>query len=190
MRFLDSIKPSLYKFITPPARRAWRSYKFAAFCFFGCQKLDYRSWVIPLYILLSEPCHHGFLNSNSSNLCHQNTQIKMYTITSKPQEVSTCEDSYPKCFITTSFDKFHCEQAINRSEILRACFRHFPLCLHFNFYTLIKLMSLCAYVLRKYLNKIHFLTCKKSTVREQKIYAKNTTRNVSKRHILTDTIKK
>ena len=61
--------------------------------------------------------------------------------------------SYPKCFITTNFDKFHREGAINRSENLRACFRHFPLCFHFNFYISIKLMSFCAYVLLKYLNR-------------------------------------
>ena len=42
-------------FITPPARWAWRSYKFTACFFFGCRKLGYRSWVIPLY---NEP--HGF----------------------------------------------------------------------------------------------------------------------------------
>ena len=41
--------------ITPPARRAWGSYKFASldfsvFCFFRCQKLGCRSWVLPLCI--------------------------------------------------------------------------------------------------------------------------------------------
>ena len=46
----------------------------------------------------------------------------MYTTTSKQQEGSTCKDSHPKCFITTNFDNFHCEGAINRGEILRACF--------------------------------------------------------------------
>ena len=59
----------------------------------------------------------------------------MYTITSKQQEGSTCKDSYPKCFITTSFDKYHREGAINPGEILNACFRHFPLFFHLNFCT-------------------------------------------------------
>ena len=43
----------------------------------------------------------------------------MYTITSKQQEGSTYNDSYPKCFTTTNFDKFHGDGAIlNRDEIL------------------------------------------------------------------------
>ena len=52
--------------ITPSVRRAWRSYKFAAFCFFpffGCRKLGYRSWVIPLcsiLIAILSPCQHDF----------------------------------------------------------------------------------------------------------------------------------
>ena len=74
-------------FITPPARRAWRSYKFGGFCFFlGCRKLGYRSWVILLCILLSEPASPWLLNSISSKLCHQNTQFNMYTTISKQQE--------------------------------------------------------------------------------------------------------
>ena len=98
--------------------------------FFWCQKLGYRSRVIPLYILLPEPVSSRLLNSISSKLNHQNTQFNMYTITSKRQEGSTCKDSYPKCFITINFDKFHGEGGINRGEILRACFCHFPLCFH------------------------------------------------------------
>ena len=42
------------------ARRAWWSYKFAAFC---CRKLGYRSWVIPLcsiLIAILSPCQHDF----------------------------------------------------------------------------------------------------------------------------------
>ena len=77
--------------------------------FFRCHKLGYRSWVIPLCILLSEPTSPRLLNSISSKLCHQNTQFNMHTTTSKQQEGSTCKDSYPKCFITTNFDKFHRE---------------------------------------------------------------------------------
>ena len=38
--------------VTPPARRAWRSYKFAPFLFFfPCRKSADRSWVIPLCIV-------------------------------------------------------------------------------------------------------------------------------------------
>ena len=38
--------------ITPPARRAWRSFKFAPFLFFfRCRKSCHRSWVIPLAFL-------------------------------------------------------------------------------------------------------------------------------------------
>ena len=61
----------------------------------------------------------------------------MYTATSKQQEDSTYKDSHPKCFITTNFDKFHREdfaKGDEGGEILRACFRHFPLCFHFNFF--------------------------------------------------------
>ena len=114
--------------------------------FSPCRKLGYRSWVIPLCILLSEPVSPRLLNSIFSKLCHQNTQFNLYTITSKQQEGSTRKDSYPKCFITTNFDEFQREGAINRGEILRACFRHFPSCFHFNFYASIKLLSFCAHV--------------------------------------------
>ena len=82
--------------ITPPARSAWRSYKFASLrllCCFRCHKLGYRSWVIPLCILLSEPVSPLLLNLISSKLCHQNTQFNMYILTSKQQEGSTCKDS-------------------------------------------------------------------------------------------------
>ena len=39
--------------ITPPARRAWRSIKFALFLFyfFPCRKFGYISWVVPLAFL-------------------------------------------------------------------------------------------------------------------------------------------
>ena len=77
--------------------------------FFGCQKLGYRSWVMPLCILLPEPVSPRLLNSISSKFYHQNTQSNMYTITSKQQEGSACKDSYPKFFSTTNFDKFHGE---------------------------------------------------------------------------------
>ena len=84
--------------ITPPARRAWRSYKFAPFLFFfPCRKSAHRSWVTPLCIVWATT-----LNSISSGICHQNTQFNMYTTTSKQQEGCTFEDSHPKCFITTN----------------------------------------------------------------------------------------
>ena len=54
------------------------------------------------------PSQHD-LNSISSRICRQNTQFNMYTTTSKQQEGCTFKDSYPKCFITTNFDKFHRE---------------------------------------------------------------------------------
>ena len=84
--------------ITPPARRAWRCYKFAPFLFFfPCRKSAHRSWVTPLCIVWATT-----LNSISSGICHQNTQFNMYTTTSKQQEGCTFEDSHPKCFITTN----------------------------------------------------------------------------------------
>ena len=53
-----------YHFITPPARRAWRSYKFASldfpvFFFFRCRKLGCRSWAIPLAPSCMSPSKHG-----------------------------------------------------------------------------------------------------------------------------------
>ena len=95
---------------TPPARKACgviNSHRSDFLFCFPCHKLGYRSWVIPLCVLLSEPTSLWVLNSISSKLCDQNTQFNMHTTTSKSQEGSTCKDSYPKCFITTNFDKFH-----------------------------------------------------------------------------------
>ena len=80
------------------------------FNFCQCRKLSYRSWVTPLCILLSEPVSSRLLNSISTKLFHQNKQFNVYTSTSKQQEGSTCKNSYPKCFITTNFDKFHREE--------------------------------------------------------------------------------
>ena len=128
------------------------------FFFFGCRKLGYRSWVIPLCILLSEPASPRLLNSISSKLCHQNTQFNMYTTTSKQQEGSTCKDSYPNCFIATNSTAKLWRGAMNRGEILRACSVIFG-CVstfHLNLYTSIKLILL----LLKCLNKTPTLTCK------------------------------
>ena len=110
-------------------RLPWRSYKFASLSFSGFfwrHKLGYLSWVIPLYILLSEPVSSRLLNSISSKLCHHNTQFKMYTKISKKQEGSTCKDSYPKCFITTNFDKFTAKEwwiAVKFRERVSVIFR-------------------------------------------------------------------
>ena len=57
----------------------------------------------------SEPMSTRLFNSISRRICRENTQFNMYTTTSKQQEGCTFKDSHPKCFITTNFDKFHCE---------------------------------------------------------------------------------
>ena len=148
--------------ITPPARRAWRSYKFAAFFLFflvskvGLPHMGHTA----VHNLLSEPSSPRLLNSISSQLCHQNTQFNMYTTTSKQQEGTKCKDSCPKCFITTNFDKFHREGAINRGEIFEIVFRHFPQCFHLELYTSIKQQIKLMFYVLKYRNKTHYLTCK------------------------------
>ena len=117
---------TIISIITPPARRAWRSYKFASLSFsvflffFRCSKLGYRSWVIPLCVLLSVSSR--LFSSIPSKLGHQNTHFNMYTITSKQQEGSTCKDSYQNCFIATNSTAKLWRGVMNRSEILRACF--------------------------------------------------------------------
>ena len=76
----------------------------------------------------SEPMSTRLLNSISSRICRENTQFNMYTTTSKQQEGCTFKDSHPKCFITTNFDKFHCE-AFARGGESRWCFDSmFPWC--------------------------------------------------------------
>ena len=107
-----------------------RSVFLSFYFFFRCSKLGYRSWVIPLCILLSEPVSPRLFNSIPSKLCHQNTHFNMYTTTSKQQEGSTCKDSYPNCFIATNSTAKLWRGAMNRGEILRACsviFAVFPL---------------------------------------------------------------
>ena len=122
------------KIITPPACRAWRSYKlaslsFSVFLFFRCSKLGYRSCVIPLCILLSEPVSPRLFNSIPSKLCHQNTHFNMYTTTSKG---STWKDSYPNCFIATNSTAKLWQGEMNavkfweRVPLFSLCF-HFPL---------------------------------------------------------------
>ena len=78
----------------------------------------------------------------------------MYTATPKQQEDSTYKDSHPKCFITTNLINSTAKlspRAMNRGEILRACFRHFPPCFHFNFFA-----SITIKLILKYLNKTLF----------------------------------
>ena len=74
-----------------------------------------------VYRLISVPMSTRLLNSISSRICRQNTQFNMYTTTCKQQEGCTFKDSHPKCFITTNFDKFHCE-AFARGGESRWCF--------------------------------------------------------------------
>ena len=117
-----------YAIFTPPARRAWRSYKFASLDFSVFFFFRVESWAAAhglyrcaVYRLLSKPMSTRLLNSISSRICRQNTQFNMYTTTSKQQEGCTFEDSHPKCFITTNFDKFH-REAFARGVESRWCF--------------------------------------------------------------------
>ena len=60
--------------ITPPARRARRSFKFAPFLFFyQCRKLSYRSWVIPLaFLCCLAHCYTTFtVNPFCSRICNK-----------------------------------------------------------------------------------------------------------------------
>ena len=118
--------------ITPPARRVWRSFKFAPFLFFyffsvskvGLPLMGYTA--VQYTDCYLSPMSTGLLNSISSGICRQNTQFNMYSKTSKQQEGRKFKDSHPKCFITTNFDKFHREavaKAVNRGDVLTACFR-------------------------------------------------------------------
>ena len=107
-----------------------RSVFLCFYSFFRCSKLGYRSWLIPLCILLSEPVSPRLFNSIPSKLCHQNTHFNMYTATSKQQEGSTCKDSYQNCFIATNSTAKLWRGVMNRGEILRArsvIFAVFPL---------------------------------------------------------------
>ena len=100
--------------ITPPVRRVWRSYKLGPFLFF--------------FASLSEPMSLRLLNSISSGICRRNTQFNMYNTTFKQQKVCTFKDSHLKCLISTNCDKFHRKdfaKALNRGEVLRACFSGF-----------------------------------------------------------------
>ena len=54
----------------------------------------------------------------------QNTQLNMYTTTSKQQEGCTFKDSHPKCFITTNSTAKLSPGAVNRGHVhvLRASY--------------------------------------------------------------------
>ena len=115
----------------PSSALCGRSLKMLPFLFFFSFGVE--SWAAAhglyrctVYRLLSEPMSTRLLNSISSTICRQNTQFNMYTTKSKQQEGCTFKDSHPKCFITTNFDKFHREafaRAVNRGDVLTACFR-------------------------------------------------------------------
>ena len=77
--------------ITPPARRAWRSYKIRPVSVFFS--------FFPRFFLFSR-------------------------FTFPRQQGCTCKDSHPKCFITTNTSSKLSPGAVNRGEVLRACFRH------------------------------------------------------------------
>ena len=127
--------------------------------FFRCSKLGYRSWVIPLCVLLSEPVSPRLFNSIPSKLCHQNTHFNMYTTTSKQQEGSTCKDLYQNCFIATNSTAKLWRGVMNRGEIFESVFRYFR-CVstfHLNLYISNQTHVL---LLLKYLNKTLILTCK------------------------------
>ena len=96
-----------FRFITPPARRARRSYKFASLRFsvlFSVSQVG-----LPLMgVTAVHSClsHVRLLNSISSGTCRQNTPFNMYTTTSKQQEGYTFKDFASKMFYN---DKFHRE---------------------------------------------------------------------------------
>ena len=56
---------------------------------------------------------------------------------------STCKDSYAKRFKTIDSTENHSPGAMNRGEVLRACFRNFQLCFHLNFYPWTKVIFHC-----------------------------------------------
>ena len=77
-----------WRLITPPARRAWRSYKFASLGFSGVffsvseVGLRCRSWVIPLAPSCMSPSKHG-------GICQQNMHFIAVSSDSRPPN--------PKC---------------------------------------------------------------------------------------------
>ena len=123
-----NLKKFMNFFIIPPARRAWRSYKFAAFCFYSaCRRRGGvlkcpRFWFsFSFFFRCRKLGCRTHVNSIFSGICRQNTRFNMYGTTSKQQEGCMFKDSLPKCFITTNFDKFPREAVAKGSES-RWCF--------------------------------------------------------------------
>ena len=88
------------RFITPPARRAWRSTKFAPFLFyfFPCRMSGYRSWVIPLaFLCCLAHCYTSF-KPFYSRICLQNTHFNVDTEISKQKQGSPWKKCPPKMF--------------------------------------------------------------------------------------------
>ena len=65
----------------------------------------------------------------------------MYTTTSKQQEGCTFIDSHPKCFITTNSSAKLSPGAVNRGDVLRACFRHMQRSIRIQFVIIIILFD-------------------------------------------------
>ena len=122
------------------AHRAWQGCKFVGF-FFLESKVG-----LPL---MGDAADIGVRTSlNTTFKLNQNMSAKqtfytcihlnMYTTTFKQQERSTCKYFHPKCSTTTNFTARLLREALNHSEVLRACFRLFSLCFHLKFYTSFK----------------------------------------------------
>ena len=93
------------EFITPPACRAWRSFKFALFLFFLSVSEVGAALIGDTPDIVSDIAGSTcLLNSISSSICKKNIHFYMYTTTSKQQVGSTSVDSHPKCFKTTNFN--------------------------------------------------------------------------------------
>ena len=99
--------------ITPPARRAWRSFKFAPFLFFfRCQKSAQRSWVIPLNIAVLSPTFKVNFLAEYLTKTHILTCILQHLNSKKVLGAKILIQT-----IATNFDKFHSERAVNRSIV-------------------------------------------------------------------------
>ena len=95
----EKLKPGLSdceRIITPPARRAWWSIKFALFLFyfFPFRKSGYRSRAIPLAFLccLAHIATHH-LSPFHSRICLQYTHFNVYAEISKQKLGSPCKNS-------------------------------------------------------------------------------------------------
>ena len=171
---------------TPPARRAWRSYKFASldffYFFFGVE-----SWAAAHGWYRWHQVAWAHRNTAfNGGICQQNMYFNMYTTISKPQEGLSCKDSHAKCFIMTISTAKLSPGAVNRDElwerVSNACFLSSSAVFHVKIYTSIKPIYSTELPLQNTL-----LVCKYWRKSEQMIlYAKHPTRNVLKRQILID----